>query len=85
MNREENRRMRSTIFVIRLLVLAGTSFFSSSLPVTSSITPALRRVRRWEPPLTVNQPFGFFQKDTTNLEDANLSIFGLVHFLELES
>jgi hypothetical protein len=26
--------------------------------------------------LTINQPFGFFQ-NTTNLEDANLSIFGL--------
>jgi hypothetical protein len=44
-----------------------------------------RRVRRWEPPLTVNQPFGFFQKNTTNLKDANLSMFGSVHFLELIS
>jgi hypothetical protein len=27
----------------------------------------------------------FFRKNTTNLEDANLSIFGSVHFLELIS
>jgi hypothetical protein len=83
MNREENRRMRSTILVIRLLVLAGTSFFSSSLPVTS-LFHYTGTQEGTEMGASIDHQ-SFFRKNTTNLEDANLSIFGSVHFLELIS
>jgi hypothetical protein len=80
-NREENRRMRSTILVIRLLVLAGT--FSSSLPVTS-LFHYTGTQEGTEMGASIDHQ-SFFRKNTTNLEDANLSIFGSVHFLELIS
>jgi hypothetical protein len=73
--------MRSTILVIRLLVLAGT--FSSSLPVTS-LFHYTGTQEGTEMGASIDHQ-SFFRKNTTNLEDANLSIFGSVHFLELIS